>query len=59
MNSSPIKGKCINPVHQEHLEVFKSYLYSKRFSENTIRSYSNALRHFFKLLRKQRHHGIR
>lgn len=41
-----VKGKCINPVHQEHLETFRSYLQSKRFSENTIKSYSNGLRIF-------------
>lgn len=46
MKSKSTRGKCINPVHQDHLHSFKLYMRSKRFSENTINSYTNALKVF-------------
>ena len=41
-----IKGVCVNPKHEAHLESFILFLKSKRFAQNTITNYTSALRLF-------------
>jgi integrase/recombinase XerD len=41
-----IKGVCVNPKHEEHLETFILFLKSKRFAPSTITNYTSALRLF-------------
>ena len=41
-----VKGVCVNPKHEEHLESFIRFLKSKRFAQSTIKNYTSALRLF-------------
>jgi len=41
-----VKGVCVNPKHEEHLESFILFLKSKRFAQSTIKNYTSALRLF-------------
>lgn len=41
-----VRGICVNPKHEEHLESFIRFLKSKRFAQSTIKNYTSALRLF-------------
>lgn len=45
-NRKQLSGKCKNPEHEEHVKTFQTFLQSKRFADNTVKSYTSAIRIF-------------